>query len=137
MEQIKYLAAFFDEEESVKIRKINSDRRLEKEITNLHVTFKYKPDYIDTRLLGTEIDFDIIGYGNNGKNEAVLLKACQISDNLKELYNEITIPHITLSRSLDSRSVYSKDLEFQPLDNPIRVTGTLGVVTDDGNVHFS
>lgn len=137
MEQIKYLAAFFDEKESKIIRQINTEKRLEKEISRLHITFKYRPDFVDESLLGTIIEFDVIGYGNNGKNEAVSVRACHMEKEIEELYKKIDNPHITLSRITSSKSVFSKDLMFYPLESPFKVSGVLGVVMDDGNVRFS
>ena len=134
MEQIKYLAAFFDEKESKKLRQINIEKRLEKEISRLHITFKYRPDFVDENLLGTKIEFDVIGYGNNEKNEAVSVRACNMEKEIEELYNN---PHITLSRTMNSKSVFSKNLMFYPLESPFKVFGVLGVALEDGSVCFS
>ena len=48
------------------------------------------------------------------------------SDELRELFNAIPIPHITLSVSEEGKPVNTANLEFHSIGNPATVTGIFG-----------
>ena len=77
---------------------------LVKDITNKHVTLKYKPTVNDIKLynnfLGTEAECQIIGYGNDGANEGLFVEL----DNTVP-YMGADRPHITLSVAEGAKAV--------------------------------
>lgn len=69
-----------------------------KNIENKHITNEFRPNKSHEELYGCEAKFIVTGYGNDGVNEGYKIKliSCK-SDDLIKLYNNIVIPHITLS----------------------------------------
>ena len=91
--------------------------KLSKDIEFKHVTTEYKPAISHEHLYGQQATFVITGYGNDEVNEgySVKLVSCE-SDELRELYEAIPVPHITLSISPEGKAVNTKNLEFGPTD---------------------
>ena len=102
--------------------------KLAKNIEYKHITTEFKPAHPHEDLYGITAKFAIIGYGNDDKNEGYLVKlvSCE-SDELVELFNSISVPHITLSTStsIDGKPVNTKNLEFKPFDGDV-ITATFG-----------
>lgn len=90
---------------------INS--KLSRDIEFKHITTEYKPAKTHEHLYGQKAVFIATGYGNDGVNEGLSVKlvSCD-SDELRELYEAIPVPHITLSVSEEGKPVNTKDLEF-------------------------
>lgn len=128
-----YVGCFFSSDELLQklcsIRTVSLDRT----ISDLHVTFAYRPEEVDTSLFGEDIAVTVTGYGNNGRNEGVKVSLSSDDPRLQLMIEKITVPHITLSVSNESRSVYTKDLEFMPID-PIQLTGKFGGFKQCGRV---
>lgn len=137
---IQYTAIFINDEKMKTIRQIYSTDELPNKPEAPHITIDYigkiaKGD--DARVeqirqeisqFGKEIKFKIIGYANDGKNEAVQVRLGQIPDELKGVLNENTKYHITLSWSDDSAPVASGFLDFQPVQQSISAKGTFGAI---------
>ena len=100
--------------------------KLAKNIEYKHVTTEFKPARSHEDLYGITARFAITGYGNDDKNEGYLVKlvSCE-SDELVELFNSISVPHITLSTSIDGKPVNTKNLNFDSFDGGI-ITATFG-----------
>ena len=100
--------------------------KLAKNIEYKHITTEFKPRHPHEDLYGITARFAITGYGNDDNNEGYLVKlvSCE-SDELVELFNNISVPHITLSTSIDGKPVNTKNLEFKPFDGGI-ITATFG-----------
>lgn len=91
----------------------NLDHELQKDIENKHVTTEFRPANSHEHLYGTEATFIVTGYGNDSVNEGYSVKLAHCdNDELIELYNNIAIPHITLSVSLEGKPVNTANLEF-------------------------
>ena len=91
---------------------------LQRPIEYQHITFGFKtnpPDDVDWEKLSNE-PVDIIGYGNDGENEALEVR---LSDTLEEIYQGAYPVHITLSLSEKGRAVNSKNLDFEPFDETL------------------
>lgn len=91
------------------------DGNLDKDIPNQHVTLAFKPDAekFDVLLqhLGKGVEVEVIGYGNDGKNEGLLVN---IPDTIP--YFGAEQKHITLSIDPKSSAVKTG---FIPFDKPI------------------
>lgn len=91
---------------------------LERYIPNKHITTAFRPnDLGNTFTLGECVYFDIIGYANDGINEAFLVDVPKLN---------IDTPHITLSVSKDGKPVNSKNLKFKMLSQKRRIAGYYG-----------
>lgn len=91
--------------------------RLCNDIEYKHITTEFKPAKCHKHLYGQQAIFMVTSYGNDGINEGYIVKlvSCD-SDELYELYEAISIPHITLSVSSEGKPVNTKNLEFKPID---------------------
>ena len=100
--------------------------KLAKDIEYKHITTAFRPNHVHEDLYGTEAKFMIIGYGNDGKNEGYLVKlvSCE-SQVLIDLFNNISIPHITLSTSIEGKPVDTANIQFTPYDGGV-VTAIFG-----------
>lgn len=90
------------------------DSNLDKDIEFKHITTEFRPTKTHEHLYGTMATFTITGYANNGINEgcSVALKSCD-NDELVDLFNNISVPHITLSVSNEGKPVNTKNLNFK------------------------
>lgn len=90
------------------------DSKLYKDIEHKHITTEFKPAKTHEHLYGKEATLIIIGYGNDSINEGYCVKmiSCE-DDELQELYNNISIPHITLSVSEEGKPVNTSKLAFE------------------------
>ena len=97
--------------------------KLSKDIEFKHITTEFRPTKAHEHLYGKQATFVIIGYGNDEVNEGykVKLVSCE-SDELRELYAAIPIPHITLSISPEGKVVNTKNLDFEPIDEFVMFT---------------
>lgn len=109
---------------------------LQKNIEYPHVTFAYKPETVDTDLFGTEIAITIIGYGNDGENEGVLVTLTTDHGRLNEMIKQIAVPHITIAISKGAEAVNTKNLYFEAIE-PVAITGIMGGYLENGTVCLS
>ena len=133
MKKVIYYGVFFDDEQSKKLYSLD-DNPLDRISENLHVTFRYYP-FPNERIndvVGKEIELKVIGKGNDGRNSGLLI---EIPEEYKKYYRhrykkdgEIIkiIPHLTLSLSNDSTPKETRDIEFNPIDEPIVIKGKFG-----------
>lgn len=99
----------------------------------IHCTFKYHPasNEIFNEIVGKSFDIYLIGYGNDGQNSGFKLL---FPDELKKYYinydeifqTVLKVPHITASIAKDAIASNTKDLDFKPLEKPIKLTGKFG-----------
>lgn len=108
----------------------NMGGQLEKVVQNQHVTFGFREEYPEW-VHGKSVEMTIVGYGNDGKNEAYLV---ELPDSIMDIYDGANRPHITLSVSSDGRPVDSWKLDFKPIQ-PRPVMGTFGYFDKEG-VHI-
>ena len=128
-----YTGVFFDAAElSEKFAKYVGEETLSNIIKNPHVTFTFRPDSVDTSLLGKPVCFDVTGYACDGKNQGLCVKVSMIHAGLSSEYQAIKHPYITISVSEDGRPVDTGNLEFEPLSEPFEIVGDYGIFTDGG-----
>jgi hypothetical protein len=89
---------------------------LEKDILYKHITTEFKPAITHEHLYGEPAWFKVVGYGCDGNNEAYKVEMVHCdNDELKALYEQIDIPHITISTSATGKPVNSRYLEFKEI----------------------
>lgn len=132
-----YYGVFFDKENlGDKANDLLGDSReeLDTVINNPHITFAFGQEMTDNykELLGKDLEVNIIGYGNDGKNEGF-----EVSLNNKEEFKN-KVPHITISIADGAKAVDTGKLEFDKLDTSKDTTlkGKYGWFGSDGKVHF-
>ena len=122
MSDYEYVGCFFDYNElSEKVKHLRQ-MPLKIEKTKPHITFEYKPSCVDTKLFGTKICVEIIGYGNNGENEGVLVIPKCDNEEISKVLSTIKTPHITLSVSECGKPVNTRYLTFNAVE-PIHIVG--------------
>ena len=102
---------------------------LEKRIKTPHVTTSFRPtsDQLHLDQLGSGARIIAIGYGNDGKNEGLLVKIEADDPEIQAACDQLDKPHITLSTSADGLAKNTVNLDFQPLEEPIELTGKYGL----------
>ena len=108
-----------------------SKEKLDKIIGDLHVTFYFNPPRelrFPLDIIGEEVTIDVVGEGNDGKNQGFEVEIPDVKikgKKLQDLYNGAKVPHITLSLSSEGKAVKTAFLDFKPI-TPFKVTGKLG-----------
>ena len=128
-----YIGCFFDVDRLWAAVEPIAPRRLERPIRAPHVTFVYRPEQVNTRLFGREVTVQVIGYGNDGRNEGLQVEVLTGDPELQTLARRIPVPHITLSVSHEGRPVDTARIAFSPVE-PFRLTGRFGGYRPDGTV---
>ena len=83
------------------------------------------PQIIQEELFGEKAEFKVVGYGNDGLNEGLLVEWQAGAPRLKQLFDEIQIPHITLSYAENGSAVNTRYLDFKPII-PFDISGVFG-----------
>ena len=130
---VQYIGCFFDPETFQKQLNQLAREPLDRKIPTPHITFVYEPESIPWEQFGKEVTVNVVGYGNNGENEALKVAFVQLPDELKTLASEIAVPHITLSVAKTGSSVNSKFLDFAPI-TPFPLKGIFGAMDTEGTV---
>lgn len=121
--------------------------QLSHKIRDPHITTAYRPDAKGVHLddLGSSASIQIIGYGNNGQNEGLLVKIAAESPIIQKTIDERVAPdeagelkpvlsHITLSIADGAEAVNTKYLDFKPLETPINLSGKYALFCKDGTL---
>ena len=140
-----YEGIFFDKNIEDKIKRLEAKLgiKLENDVSNLHCTFKYKPDNdeIFNDIVGKRFEIELLGYGSDGKNSGFIISLpCELYDyyiNFDDVNtNKLKIPHITTSLGVDGKAVDTKNLNFIYLENPIKINGRFGYFLDTKEVSY-
>ena len=113
--QYLYEGGFFSLQDIYSIPFIKEQERLSQTIEFPHITFAYKPEVFHTKLLGQAISVNAVAYGNDGLNEGLKVELVTASPELAVLFEEIEIPHITLSIATGAKAVNTRFLDFKPI----------------------
>lgn len=139
---INYEGIFFDEKN---INIIQKEELQKLDIINdeIHCTFRYHPDEneIFNDIVGQTFEMYLIGYACDGQNSGFAL---QLPPELIPYYinydeqnpNFLKIPHITASLKEGATAANTKNLEFKPLEEPIKVTGRFGFWIKEENREY-
>lgn len=96
---------------------------LDRDIKEKHITTEYKPEKRHEHLYGLTAMFEVVGYGNDGKNEGYKVALRKIfadeaqEAELREIFEQIPVPHITLSVAEGAKPVNTRYLEFSPIES--------------------
>lgn len=141
---LSYEGIFF-EEDMVNIIHLLEKEKLEKVNDEIHCTFKYHPnsDEIFNEIVGQEFEIYLVGYGNNGQNSGFEIL---LPEELNKYYinfdeqnpDVLKVPHITASLADGAKASNTKNLDFKPLEKPIKLIGKFGYwLKDENNEHLS
>lgn len=103
---------------------------LDAQIMQQHVTFVFKPDTaiqeIVKKHVGETLIFKVVGYGCDKKNEGLLVELVKpVNAEIQTLFNNIQVPHITLSIAKGAKPKDTASLVFEELP-PFNVYATFG-----------
>jgi len=109
----------------------------------IHCTFKYHPstNEIFNNIVGKTFEVFLIGYGNDKQNSGFEIR---LPNELQEYYinydeqnpNILKKPHITASIAEGAKSSNTKNLNFIPLKNPIKIIGKFGYWIKEENKEY-
>lgn len=120
--------------ETEKLTKVNDE---------IHCTFKYHPtiEEIFNDIVGKTFEIYLIWYGNDGQNSGFEIL---FPDELKDYYINydeqnpgiLKTPHITASLAEGAKASNTKNLNFKPLEKPIKLIGKFGYWIKDENIEY-
>lgn len=124
-DKVFYEGLFVDSEDLYK--KIRP--RLARRIRDPHITTKFNPRGSDLNLrqLGTGARILVEGYGNDGKNEGLLVRIKADDPVIQEICDKLEVPYIALSISEGSKPQDTEFLDFKPVDKPFELKGEYGL----------
>lgn len=108
---------------------------LSRKIKTPHVTFEYMPKVVDETLFGKQVTFRVVGYACNKENEGYFVEFVDGPKEIKEQFEKIAVPHITLSVGQGGRPVNTRYLKFQPI-KPFEVKGIFGGFQGNKKIKF-
>lgn len=141
---LSYEGIFF-EEDMVKIIHSLEKEKLARVNDEIHCTFKYHPsnNEIFNEIVGQVFEIYLIGYGNDGQNSVFEIL---LPEELREYYinydeqnpDVLKVPHITASLAEGAKASNTKNLDFKPLEKPIKLIGKFGYwIKDENNEYLS
>ncbi len=99
----------------------------------IHCTFKYHPknDEIFNDIVGKTLEIYLIGYGNDGQNSGFEILLPDEKKNYYINYDEqnptvLKKTHITVSLAEGAKASNTKNLNFKPLEKPVKLIGRFG-----------
>lgn len=121
--KILYEGLFFDSKTEELIHSLEKNR-LSISNDRIHCTFVYKPqkEKLFNNLVGKEFEITLVGYGNDGRNSGFEVR---LPEELKN-YFLLKKPHITASIAENALPKDTANLDFKPLDKPIKIVGRFG-----------
>lgn len=141
---VSYEGIFFDKETVEFIHSLEG-KKLKRVNDEIHCTFKYHPkdSEIFNEIVGEYFEVYLVGYGNDGKNSGFKV---ELPERLQEYYinydeencDKLKVPHITASLGCDASAVKTKNLDFIPLQKPVKLVGRFGYwIKEDSNEYLS
>lgn len=119
-----YYEAFF-------IKDISLNGVLANDIDNKHITTAFMPEVRYPELYGKTARFKVVGYANDETNEGYKVELVSVEDErLRALYEDIPVPHITLSISDDGQAKDTCDLKFENT-TPFFIDAVFGICEND------
>lgn len=128
-----YIGCFLDPRELLSATREYAHRHLARIISAPHVTFQYQPEEVDEALFGQPVEITVLGYGNDGENEGLLVQLTSPSPAVQAMAEAIPVPHITISVSETGKPVNTGGLSFREIP-PFRLTGVFGGYQEGGVV---
>lgn len=139
---LSYEGIFFEGDMVELIHSLET-KKLDKVLDEIHCTFRYHPtnDEIFNDIVGKTFEVYLIGYANDGQSsgfEVLLpeeLKAYYINYENPGL-PALRIPHITASLAEGVTPSNTKNLNFKPLEKPVKLVGRFGYWIKDENEEY-
>lgn len=98
-----YVGVFLSTQEREKLLNVIPARHNKMYADHITLIFRPSPQELETYLLGTEVEFEVVGEAFDKKGQAVLVRGIGLDyDN--------DFPHITISTGDDVKPVYSNEL---------------------------
>lgn len=101
--------------------------RLEREVQNMHCTFSFRPDAETVsafeKIEGEPAKLVVIGKGYNNENSGFLV---ELPEEIKALYKNTAVPHITVYVGENGKPVNTGKLNFKPCEQ-FEVEGVFGL----------
>lgn len=139
---LSYEGIFF-EDEMVAIIHSLEEERLSKVNDKIHCTFKYHPtnDEVFNDIVGKTFEVYLVGYGNDGRNSGFEIAFSEELMNYYINYDEensavLKVPHITASFSEGAKASNTKNLDFKPLEKPVKLVGRFGYWIKEENAEY-
>lgn len=139
---LSYEGIFFEADVVELIHSLETEK-LARVNDEIHCTFKYHPsdEEIFNDIVGKNFEVFLIGYGNDGQNSGFQIS---LSEELMQYYinydeqnpNILKVPHITASLAEGAKASNTKNLQFKPLEKPIRIVGKFGYWIKDGDKEY-
>lgn len=108
---------------------------LSKQIACPHVTLGYMPKDAHEGQFGESVEMRVVGYGNDGQNEGVLVEMMDASNEaLTHLGESVACPHVTISVANGAKPVNTRNIRFDPIPEPFGLHGTFGGYTTEHKV---
>lgn len=136
---LSYEGIFFEADMVDLIHSLET-KKLARVNDEIHCTFKYHPtnDEIFNDIVGRTFEVYLIGYGNDGQNSGFEIL---FPNELKDYYinydeqnpTVLRTPHITASLAEGANATNTKNLNFKPLEKPVKLVGRFGYWIKDGN----
>jgi len=126
--QLKGFQGIFLEEEIEQQLIVLQKKGLDKNVENMHITFKFgNTEKYPEELIGREFKVKLTGYGSDGKNSGF---SVELPEELRRYYKSSNIPHIAVSigevEGVKGKPIDTAKLDFKPLDKPVEIKGKLG-----------
>ena len=120
-----YVGVFLDAASIAKL--LASAKALEIPVRNMHVTFMFRlsPELVEafSRLDGTPVTITVVGRGSDANNSGVKVS---LPADLRHLYRNSAVPHVTVYLSKSGKPVDTGKLAFEDIP-PFQITGTIGM----------
>lgn len=139
---LSYEGIFFEADTVELIHSLEIEK-LAKVNDEIHCTFKYHPneEEVFNDIVGKSFEVFLIGYGNDGMNSGFQIS---LPDELMPYYinydeqnpDVLKVPHITASLSEGAKALNTKNLDFKPLEIPIRIVGKFGYWIKEENDEY-
>jgi len=132
--KVIYCGFFIDKDELAQC----FEPKLARAIEFPHVTTAFRPNGMELfeGMLGEEIHVRVSGYGNDGRNEGVSVILEDGSERARRVFEQIAMPHITISVAEDGKPVDTAKLNFEAVDNGAVLTAKYGWFCSDGAPRF-
>ena len=107
--------------------------KLEKQVENQHITFAFgaaAQNLIPKNLMGKTYEVIVSGYGRDNNNEGVKV---ELPIELRDIYLNTGVPHITISISKIGKPIDTRKLKFSDTQHQT-IKIQLGYFTDRGVV---
>lgn len=110
---------------------------LDKRIATPHVTTAFRPgvEQLNLDSLGSGARIIAVGYGNDGRNEGLLVQIEAEDPAIQAACDALEVPHITLSVAEGAAAKDTANLEFAPLKEPFELSGQYGLF-EHGKVKY-